>query len=86
MSVFCESHADLRQPADIWLSKVQLAIWRNPHDLKKSFPSASLLGEQMVVFDLKGNRYRMLTSIDYENRSVLIERIGTHAEYSKWKL
>ena len=61
-------------------------MWRNPHELKNSFPSASLLAEGMVVFNLKGNRYRLIAIVDFKNGAILIERVGTHAEYSKWKL
>ena len=83
---FCGTHADLRGPADDWLDAVRSSTWRNPHELKNSFPSARLLAEGMVVFNLKGNRYRLIAIVDFEDGTILIERIGTHAEYSKWKL
>ena len=83
---FCRTHADLRVPADDWLDTVRSSVWRNPHELKNSFPSVSLLAESLVVFNLKGNRYRLLAKLDYENQRVRIRKVGTHAEYSKWKL
>lgn len=83
---YCETHADLRGPAEVWLDTVRTSMWRNPHELKNSFASVSLLAEGVAVFNLKGNRYRLIAIVDFEDGTILIERVGTHAEYSKWKL
>lgn len=83
---FCESHADVKKPAHKWLAQVKSETWNDPHDVKATFRSVSMLGNLLVVFDLKGNSYRMLTKIDYKKQVVKIRRVGTHAEYSKWKL
>lgn len=83
---FTEQHAELRTTAESWVEKVRHARWENPNDLKLAFPSASLLGRERVVFNLKGNKYRLLARIDYDKQWVRIWKIGTHAEYSKWKL
>ena len=83
---YCDSHADLRAPAEEWLHRVRSETWDHSNQLKASFPSASLLSSERVVFNLKGNRYRLLAKVDYQRKLVAIGRVGTHAEYSKWKL
>ncbi len=83
---FCESHAGLRPSAGRWLDVVGSANWSTPNDLKRTFPAASLLDSFRVVFNLKGNHYRLLAEVFYSRKMITIERVGTHAEYSKWKL
>ena len=86
LMAYCQSHADLRRSADRWRRAVESSTWRNPHDVTIVFASASILSDSRVVFNLKGNKYRLLATIDFGKQRVKIERIGTHAEYSKWKL
>jgi len=82
---FASQHADARTQLDAWLCEAEEADWRVPMDVKARFPSASILPDDRVIFNIKGNRYRLETKISYEVKVVLIMRIGTHAEYSKWK-
>ena len=83
---FAGKHADARPQIDAWLCEVEEAKWRTTNDIKAQFPSASLLPENRVVFNLKGNKYRLDTKVGCEGQVVLVMRIGTHAEYSKWSL
>ena len=53
--------------------------------MKARFPTASFLADNRIVFNLKGNKYRVETKVSYEINVVLVLRIGTHSEYSKWK-
>lgn len=82
---FCRRHPDVRAAADAWLAEVEDAEWETPHDLKARYPRASLLGRNRVIFDLRGNRYRLDVKVDYRQRLVLIIRAGTHAEYDDWR-
>lgn len=82
---FASQHADVRAPLDAWICEVEEADWQAPTDVKGRFPSASILSDDRVIFNLKGNRYRLEVKISYEMEIVLVTRIGTHAEYSKWK-
>jgi mRNA interferase HigB len=70
-----------------WLSKIKLADWNLPGDIKDLFPTADLLGtgSYRVVFDISGNRYRLLCQYGFGDREVhlFICWIGTHAEYDK---
>ena len=81
---FARTHADVRAQIDAWIAEVEEARWQSPIDVKARFPSASFLGGNRVVFNLKGNKYRLDTKVNYKNEIVLVKRIGTHAEYDKW--
>ena len=70
---------------EAWLAEAQDAVWQTPHDVTQRFPTASVLPENRVVFNLRGNRYRLEVSVAYRAGVVVIRRIGTHAEYDKWK-
>jgi mRNA interferase HigB len=81
---FASQHADVRAQLDAWLCEVEEADWKSPSDVKARFPSASILSDERIVFNLKGNRYRLEVKFSCAVKTVLITRIGTHAEYSKW--
>jgi mRNA interferase HigB len=83
---FAREHADARLQMDAWLAEVLEANWQGPADIKKRYASASFLGENKVVFNLKGNKYRLLAVVAYKQQVVVVSRIGTHAEYSEWDL
>lgn len=80
------NHADAGPPLDAWTREVKKARWRNPHDLKRDFPKASLLGDKRVIFNIGGNRYRLEARVNYPTETVLVVRIGTHADYDTWDL
>lgn len=81
---YAQKHADIRSPLDAWVCEVTAAQWNAPGDVKARFPSASFLRDNRVVFNLKGNKYRLDTKIAYQTHVVFIKRVGTHAEYSNW--
>jgi mRNA interferase HigB len=81
---FSKSHADVRQQIASWLYEIEEAHWQSPDDVKARYMNASLLAGNRVIFNLKGNKYRLATQISYKTQIVLILKIGTHAEYSKW--
>ncbi len=80
---FARSHADVRDPLDVWMVEVEEAQWKGSADIKARFPSASFLADNRVIFNIKGNKYRLETKVNYEMEVVLASWIGTHAEYSK---
>jgi len=82
---FKQQHADVRSHVDAWICEVQEAEWESPHDIKAQYATASFLADNRVVFNLKGNSYRLDVKVSYATQVVLIMRIGTHAEYDKWK-
>ena len=74
-----------RNPLDDWLSKVTPVIWKTPNDVKKTFSTASFV-KGYVIFNIGGNKYRLLTTIRYETGKIIILQLGTHEEYDRWKL
>ena len=81
-----ESHADVRSALGAWLDDVEEAEWKTPADIKRRYASASFLANNVVVFNIKGNSFRIVVSIAYRAGIVRIKRVGTHAEYSKWRI
>ena len=85
LNEFAGEHADVRAAIAAWTAEVEATTWKGSQDVKKRFPSASFIGEGRVVFNLRGNHYRLDVQIDYIVKVVLVKRIGTHAEYDTWK-
>lgn len=81
---FKQKHGDSRSQLDAWVREATDAKWRSPHDVKARYVHASFLGDNRVVFNIKGNRYRLDTKINYAAQVVVVVRIGTHAEYDSW--
>jgi mRNA interferase HigB len=76
-------HADAEMALRAWFDEAESANWQGPGDIKKLYPSASILGKDRVVFNIRGNRYRLVVAIKYELRIVYIRFVGTHAQYDK---
>ncbi len=72
-----------RSQYQAWLGIVARAQWRNPEDVKTSYPKASILKSSRVVFNIKGNDYRLVTRIQYQAGVLAIRFFGTHAQYDK---
>ena len=72
-----------RSQYDAWLDIVTGAEWRNPEDVKASYPKASILKAGRVVFNVKGNDYRLIARVQYQAGVLMIRFFGTHAEYDE---
>jgi len=87
---FMKKHPQSRGPLKAWLAEAEAAEWRQWADIKARYPAADLIASQSsghrVVFNIKGNDYRLAVLVYFNQGMVVIERIGTHAEYSKWNL
>lgn len=83
LDAFKRMHADSRGSLDAWQAELEAAQWSGPQEVKDRYPSASFLAENRVIFNIKGNSYRLVVKVRYQNGIVLIEWIGTHAEYDK---
>lgn len=64
-----------------WVDEVKQAEWLKPSDIKEKYRSASILKNRRVVFNIKGNDYRLIVSVAYQFGAVYIKFIGTHAQY-----
>lgn len=80
---FKKNYADCRKAINAWQEEVQSSSWNTTHDISARYPSADFLANNRVIFNIKGNNYRLVVKVRYENSIVLIEWVGTHAEYSK---
>jgi mRNA interferase HigB len=78
---FWDRHPDAEQPLKSWADEVRKALWSQPADVKAQYRSASILKNRRVVFNIKGNDYRLIASVAYRYQAVYIKFIGTHAEY-----
>jgi mRNA interferase HigB len=81
---FWSSHRDAEAPLRLWVSIVENAAWTGPSDIRRVFGSADFLQDNRVVFDVKGNTYRLIAQVKYAPIfAVYIRFIGTHAEYDR---
>lgn len=80
---FGKNYADSRSALLSWYHEASAAEWKHPQDIKERYRSASFIGDDIVIFNIKGNNYRLVTKVSYKSRLVLIKWIGTHAEYDK---
>jgi mRNA interferase HigB len=80
---FWEQHADAEQPLKAWFHETRAADWKSFSDIKADYRSADLLPGNRVVFNIKGNTYRLIVRIHFNTRIVFIRFIGTHAAYDK---
>ncbi len=80
---FWSKHNDAEQPLRAWYAEAKKAEWKNPADIKKFYRTASIIKNNRVVFNIKGNDYRLVTSINYDFKIIYIRFIGTHKEYDK---
>lgn len=80
---FWLKHQNTEQQLKAWYQETIKADWSTPGDIKKEYPSASFLQDNRIVFNIKGNHYRLIVKVNYSYKMVWIRFIGTHAEYDK---
>jgi len=73
----------LKAALDAWFDEVKKARWSSAADVKRSYATASIVSAERVVFNIKGNDYRLVVAVDYEKAVVWIKWIGTHKDYDK---
>lgn len=80
---FWETHRDSEQALKEWFKEAENAFWKSPDEIKKRYSSADPLSGNRMVFNIKGNSYRLVVKIHYNTGVVYIRFVGTHAEYDK---
>ncbi|MEQ8560142.1 MAG: type II toxin-antitoxin system HigB family toxin [Cytophagales bacterium] len=80
---FWVKHANSEQQLKAWYHDAKNSNWKSPTDINKLYPSASFLSDNRVVFNIKGNHYRLIVKINYDFQIMYIRFIGTHKEYDK---
>jgi mRNA interferase HigB len=81
LRAFWERHPDAEQPLKAWYEEASNATWTQPADIKARYRSASVLKNRRVVFNIKGNDYRLIVAIAYKLQIVYVKFVGTHQEY-----
>ena len=79
-------HADANAALQVWFDTAVEAEWRNLEDVRKTFPSTDMVGD-LAIFNIRGNRYRLIVRMEFRYKRIYIKEFLTHAEYSKgdWK-
>jgi mRNA interferase HigB len=74
---------DAEQPLRAWVRVVKAAEWSRPNDVKTMFRTADVVGNDRVIFNIGGNKYRLVVAVHYRGKRVYVRFIGTHKEYDK---
>ena len=78
---FWRTHPDSKEQLQAWYRLMKSANWRTPNDVKRQFRSASVIGNNRAVFNIAGNKYRLIVKIHYNTGIVYVRFIGTHRQY-----
>ena len=79
---FCLKHPQAAQALMAWAQEARNARWSTPQDIKQRYNSASFVGGNRVVFNIKGNEYRLVVAVAYRFQAVYVKFVGTHAAYN----
>ena len=80
---FMASHADSRKALTAWIADAERENWQTPQDIKAVYQSADFLAGNRVIFNIRGNHFRLIAVVVYAAGRLIIEWVGTHAEYDK---
>lgn len=80
---YWEKQPDTEQYLKTWYDTAMGADWKSPTDVKQAYANASILKDSRIVFNIKGNSYRLKTKFNFEKQWIFIRFIGTHKEYGK---
>ncbi len=83
LRTFWEKHSDAEQYLKTWYDTAMGAIWKSPSEIKQTYVTASILKDSRVVFNIKGNDYRLVVKFNFKKQWAFIRFIGTHKEYDK---
>lgn len=83
LRAFWETHPDAEQPLRAWYAVAKRAQWRTPAEIKADYRSASFLGNNRVIFNIKGNTYRLVVVAEYRKGRLFVRFVGTHADYDR---
>lgn len=78
---FYEEHADAREALETWYRVSKKAVWANFNEVKKTYPMADVVGDDRMVFNIKGNKYRLVARFSFRYKAIQVKWIGTHAAY-----
>lgn len=82
---FMRKHASSKKALEAWYAEAERSHWTTPQDIKDRYSSADFLADERVIFNIKGNHFRLVVKVRYQNGIAMIEWVGTHADYDKQK-
>ncbi len=74
-------HADSKDSLEMWFKICKRAGWSNFNEVRKTYPTADVVGDDRMVFNIKGNKYRLIARFSFRYKAIQVKWIGTHAEY-----
>lgn len=80
---FWIKHPQAEEPLKAWVAETEIALWNRPQDIKNHYRSADFLKNKRVIFNISGNKYRLIVQINYHFKIVYVRFLGTHKEYDK---
>ena len=84
LRLFWERHPAAERPIRSWYVQVREAVWRGPADVKQQFgTTVDFIADNRLIFDLGGNKFRLVVHVSYAYKRVLVKFIGTHSEYDR---
>lgn len=81
LKAFWEQYTDAEQPLLAWIDETKKAVWQSPSDIKEKYRNASILKNRRVVFNIKGNDYRLVVAVAYRYGAIYVKFIGTYRQY-----
>lgn len=83
LAAFWAIHPDAKAPLSAWLKVARASEWKSPQDIRDQFNTADFVADNRVIFDIGGNKYRLVVRVSYAFKQVLVKFIGTHREYDR---
>ena len=83
LRAFWTKHPDAQAPLKAWYALASRAQWKSPSDIKEAYRNASFTANKRVVFNIKGNDYRLVVLVRYDRGLMFVKFVGTHAQYDK---
>ena len=83
LRTFWEKHPDAETPLRVWYAEASRASWRTPADIKAAYRNASFTANNRVVFNIKGNDYRLVVAVHYDCGQMFVRFVGSHRQYDK---
>ena len=80
---YWERHPDSEQHLKTWYDTAMNAEWKSPNDVKQTYGNTSILKDSRIVFNIKGNSYRLIAKFNFEKQWILVRFIGNHEEYDR---
>ena len=80
---FASEHGDVGGQLAAWIAEAESATWESPAEIRARYATASFLSDNRVIFNIKGNRYRLITRVNYRAGRIFVKALLTHAEYDR---